>query len=212
MCTVLGEFAHGLAEAGQFAQAVTAGREIVDIYRAMEGPAGYGWLDSFMWSLLDPAIYLELAGQTAACLGIEREALKLKRRIAGLPGLVIWLAGVSPRFAETGYPQEARELLDEAVAGCDRLPPERDLGNLGFDRAVQTALFARSGARDERPDASGAIPIGVSPDPQVLQPVPGVSFHWWAFSVRRAYLAIFRLSVRAQGSQKGSQTPAEMAP
>jgi hypothetical protein len=146
-----------------------------------------------MWSLLDLAIYLDLAGQTAASLEIEREALKLKRRSTedspwSLAALVIWLAGVSSRFTDTGHPQEARALLDEAIAVCDRLPPERELWNFGFDRGVQAALFARSGARDERAGVSGAIPIGVSPDPQALQPVLGADFYRWALSVRQTYL------------------------
>jgi hypothetical protein len=116
----LGAYAHGLAEAGQFAQAVDLQREIVDINRATQGPAGYASADGVMWSLLDLAIYLDLAGQTAASLDVEREALRVKRRMSGadpwrLAGLVIWLAGVSTRFTDTGHPQEARELLDEAA-------------------------------------------------------------------------------------------------
>ncbi|MGW1656746.1 tetratricopeptide repeat protein [Streptomyces atratus] len=191
---ILGAFAHGLAEAGQFERAVTAQREVVDIYHATEGPAGYPSPDGVVWSLLDLAIYLDLAGQTDASLEIEREAIQLKRRMAEaeprcLPGLVIWLAGVSPRFTDAGHPQEARELLDEAIATCDHLPPEGDRGNFGFHQAVQSALFARSGARDERSIDGRTIPIGISPDYQALQPVLGVSIHWWSFSVRQTYRA-----------------------
>ncbi|MEU9135182.1 tetratricopeptide repeat protein [Streptomyces sp. NPDC048404] len=189
---ILGAFAHGLAEAGQFERAVAAQREVVDIYRATEGPSGSLSPDGAVWSLLDLAIYLDLAGQTDASLESEREALQLKRCMAEAepgrrPGLVIWLAGVSPRFADTGHPREARELLEEAIVTCGLLPPEGDRGNFGFDQGVQAALFARSGARDERITDGRAVPIGVSPDPQALQPVLGVSFHWWAFSVRQAY-------------------------
>ncbi|MER5276322.1 hypothetical protein ABT025_11270 [Streptomyces sp. NPDC002809] len=191
---ILGASAHGLAEAGRFDRAVTVQREVVDIYRATTGPGGHSSPTGLMWSLLDLAVYLDLAGQTDASLEIERETLHLNRRIAEaepshLPGLVIWLAGVTPRFADTGHPREAGELLDEAVAGCDRLPPEGDRGNFGFHQGVQAALFARSGARDERTCGDGAVPIGVSPDPRALRPVLGVSFHWWAFSVREAYRA-----------------------
>jgi len=191
---ILGAFAHGLAEAGQFERAVTAQRDVVDIHRATEGPAGYPSPDGFVWSLLDLAIYLDLAGQTDASLEIEREAIQLKRRMAeaeprSLPGLVIWLAGVSPRFTDTGHEQEARELLDQAIAACDRLPPEGSRGNFGFHQAVQAALFARSGAPDERTTDGRTVPIGVSPDHQALQPVLGVSFHWWSFSVRQTYRA-----------------------
>ncbi|MFG2137722.1 tetratricopeptide repeat protein [Streptomyces sp. NPDC048650] len=191
---ILGRLAHGLAEAGRFAQAVTAQREVVDLYRATEGPEGYPSPDSVIWSLLALAIYLDRAEQTDASLEIEREALTLKRRMAEaeprrLPGLAIWLAGVSPRFADTGHPQEAREILDEAIAVCDRLPSDGDLRNFGFHQAVQAALFARSGARDERTDGGGEMPIGANPHPQALQPVLGVSFHWWAFSVRQTYRA-----------------------
>ncbi|MFF6776950.1 tetratricopeptide repeat protein [Streptomyces sp. NPDC012637] len=191
---ILGAFAHGLAEAGQFERAVTAQREVVDLHRATDGPGGYPSPDGVVWSLLEMAIYLDLAGQTDASLEIERDALQLKRRMAAadprrLPGLAIWLAGVSPRFADTGHPREASQLLAEAIAACDLLPPEGDRGNFGFHQAVQAALFARSGARDERISDGRTIPIGVSPDPQALQPVLGVSFHWWSFSVRQAYRA-----------------------
>jgi hypothetical protein len=76
----------------------------------------------------------------------------------------------------------APQLLDEAIAACDRLPPEGNRGNFGFNQAVQAALFARSGARDEQTNGGPAIPIGVVLDPRALQPVLGVSFHRWAFS------------------------------
>ncbi|MFE9723810.1 tetratricopeptide repeat protein [Streptomyces sp. NPDC005794] len=189
---ILGASAHGLAEAGQFAQAVTAQREVVDIYRAAEDSRDVSWPSGVVWSLLDLAIYLDLAGQTDESLEIEREALRIKRRTTedeprGLSGLVIWLAGVSPRFSETGHPREAEALLDEAVVVCDRLPPVGDCNNFGFDQGVQAALFARSGTRDERPVVGGAFPIGVSPDLRALQPVHGVSFDWWAHSVRQTY-------------------------
>ncbi|MFJ8856355.1 tetratricopeptide repeat protein [Streptomyces sp. NPDC102437] len=191
---ILGAFAHGLAEAGQFERAVTAQREVVDIHGATDGPGGHPSSDGVVWSLLDLAIYLDLAGQTDASLEIEREALQLKRRMAEaeprcLPGLAIWLAGVAPWFTDTGHPQEARQLLDEAIATCDLLPPEGDRRNFGFHQAVHAALFARSGARDERINGGRTTPVGVSPDPQALQPVLGVSFHWWAFSVRQTYRA-----------------------
>lgn len=191
---ILGAFAHGLAEAGQFERAVTAQREVVDIRRATDGPGGRPSPDGVVWSLLNLAIYLDLAGQTDASLEIEREALQLKRRMAEaeprcLPGLAIWLAGVSPRFTDSGHPQEAGQLLDEAIAACDLLPPEGDRGNFGFHQAVQAALFARSGARDERISGGRTTPVGVSPDPRDLQPVLGVSLHWWSFSVRQAYRA-----------------------
>ncbi|MFJ2094349.1 tetratricopeptide repeat protein [Streptomyces sp. NPDC087901] len=191
---ILGAFAHGLAEAGRFDRAVTVQREVVDIYRAATGPGDHLSPTGLAWSLLDLAIYLDLAGRTDASLEIEREALHLERRMAEAepscpPGLVIWLAGVSLRFADTGHPREAGELLDEAIAACDLLPPEGDCVNFGFHQGVQAALFARSGARDERSGGDGAIPIGVSPDPRALRPVAGVAFHWWAFSVREAYRA-----------------------
>lgn len=191
---ILGALAHGLAEAGQFEQAVSAQREVVGLHRATDDPGNYPESDGAAWSLLDLAIYLDLAGQSDLSLEIERDALQLKRRMAAaeprrLPGLAIWLAGVSPRLTDTGHPREARQLLDEAIAACDLLPPEGDRGNFGFHQAVQAALFARSGARDERVSGGRTIPIGVNPDPQALQPVLGVSFHWWSFSVRKAYRA-----------------------
>ncbi|MFJ7967236.1 hypothetical protein [Streptomyces sp. NPDC096324] len=169
-------------------------REVVDMYRAMEGRGGCPSSYGFVWALLDLAIYLDLAGQTDASLEVDREAVRLNRRMAEadsrhLEGLVIWLAGVSTRFADPGHPREAGELLDEAIAACDLLPPEDDLGNFGFRQAVQAASFARSGARDERASGERTTPIGVGPDPRALQPVLGVSFDWWAFSVRQAYRA-----------------------
>jgi hypothetical protein len=190
---ILMDLAHGLAEAGQFTQAVTAQREVVDIYRATGSPAGYPYPDGVAWSLLDLAIYLDLAGQTGTSLDIEQEALTLQRRITEadprrLPGLAIWTAGASLRFADTGRPQHARELLQEAIAACDQLPANGERHNFGFHQAVQAALVARSGTRDERPAAGHHTPIGVNPD-QALQPVLGVSFHLWAFSVRQTYRA-----------------------
>ncbi|MFD6590076.1 hypothetical protein ACFWED_24705 [Streptomyces anulatus] len=100
-------------------------------------------------------------------LEIEREAIQIKRRMDEaeprcLPGLVLWLAGVSSRFTDAGHPQEAGELLEEAIATCNHLPPEGDRGNFGFHQAVHAALFARSGARDERRVDGRTIPIGVS--------------------------------------------------
>lgn len=191
---ILGAFAHGLAEAGQFERAVTVQREVVEIYRATEGPAGYPSPEGVVWSLLDLAIYLDLAGRVDASLEIEREAVQHKRRMSDagprrLAGLAMWLAGVSSRFTDAGHPREARELLDEAIAACDHLPPVGDRGNFGFDQGVQAALFARSGARDERSIDGRTNPVGVSPDHQALQPVLGVDFHWWSFSVRQSYRA-----------------------
>lgn len=117
---ILGAFAHGLAEAGQFERAVTAQREVVDIYHATEGPAGYPSPDGVVWSLLD------LAERADVSLETEREAIQIKHRMAEaeprcLPGLVIWLAGVSSRFTDAGHPQEAGELLrrpSPPVATC----------------------------------------------------------------------------------------------
>lgn len=190
---LLMELGYGLAEAAQFAQAVAVQREVVAIYRATETDGGYAWPDVVMWSLLDLAIYLELAGQTDASLETEREALTLKRRMTGdapgrLAGLAIWTAGASLRFAGTGHHQDARELLDEAITACQRLPAEGDRSSFsfGFHQAVQAAMFARSGTADEQAPHGRTPPIGVDPH-QARQPVPGLSFHHWAFSVRRAY-------------------------
>lgn len=191
---ILINLAHGLAESGRFAQAVAAQREVVDIYRATGSPDGYPLPDNVAWSLLDLAVYLDLAGQTNASLEIEQEALTLQRRIAEgdprlrLPGLAIWTAGASLRLAGTGHPREARGLLREAIAACDQLPATGEPRNFGFLQALQAAHFARSGTQDERPGVGQAAPIGVNPD-QALQPVLGLSFHHWSFSVRKAYRA-----------------------
>lgn len=190
---LLMELGYGLAEAAQFAQAVAVQREVVAIYHATETDGGHASPDSVMWSLLDLAIYLELAGQTDASLEIECEALTLKRRMTddtpgSLAGLAIWTAGASLRFASIGHHQDARGLLDEAIAACERLPAEGDRSSFsfGFHQAVQAALFARSGTADEQAPQGRTPPVGVDPQ-QVRQPVPGLSFHHWAFSVRQTY-------------------------
>lgn len=190
---ILMDLAHGLAEAGQFAQAVTVRREVVDIYRATGSPGSYPLPANVMWSLLDLAIYLDLAGQINMSMEIEQEALALQHRLAEadpgrLPALAIWASGFSLRFTDMGHPQQARGLLQDAIAACDLLPAEGTQGNFGFHQAIHAALFARSGARDEGLEASRPIPIGVNPD-QALQPVLGTSFHHWAFSVRQTYRA-----------------------
>lgn len=184
---ILADLAHGLAESGQFAQAVAVQREVVAIYRA----TGHDLFDNLAWSLLDLTVYLDLAGQADASLEIEHEALALQRRLAEhdprrLSGLAIWTAGASLRLASTGHPQQALNLLEGAIGACNQLPTEGELHNFGFLQALQAAHFARSGVEDERPDADRVVPIDVSPD-QSLQPVLGLSFHHWSFSVRDAY-------------------------
>ncbi|MFD8500203.1 tetratricopeptide repeat protein [Amycolatopsis sp. NPDC059657] len=189
---ILADLAHGLAECGQFAQAATVEREVVDIYRAAVSRGGYELSSLLAWSLLDLAIFLDLAGQGEASLAIDHEALALQRRVTEtdpdrqLPTLAIWTAGASLRLAGSGHPRQARELLRESIAACDQLPAEGERGNFRFLQAVHAAHFARSGVHDEQPDADGVTPIGVHPD-QSLQPVFGLSFHHWSFSVRHAY-------------------------
>jgi hypothetical protein len=82
----------------------------------------------------------------------------------------------------TGLPEPARCLLEYGWQ-IDRQQP-----------GVQAVLFARSGARDERPGAGQPAPIGIDPD-RNLQPVLGGSFHRWAFSVRQTYRAGLDASV-----------------
>ncbi|MFF5233233.1 hypothetical protein [Dactylosporangium sp. NPDC000521] len=190
---VLMDLASGLAEAGQFAQAVTVQREVVDSYRAAGPRNGPDQPTSVMWALLDLAIYLDLAGETDASLEIERAALAQQRHEAEadpawLPILAIWTAGSSVWFAETGHPTTAHELLRESVAACEQLPSAGGGGNYQFRRAVQGALFARSGTRDERPRAGRPTPVGVEAHAR-LQPVAGLSLHHWSFSLREAYQA-----------------------
>ncbi|MCE7002333.1 hypothetical protein LWC34_05735 [Kibdelosporangium philippinense] len=184
--SVVADLAHRLAEFGQFAQAVEVELEVVNIYRAAVAADKYGLSDNLAWSLLHLAIFLNLDGQTEASLQIEHEALALQRRLTEresgrLPILAIWTAGASLRLASTGHSQQARELVREAIAACDQLPANDDkLGNFSFLRAIQNAHFARSGAQDEQSN------VGVDLD-QPLQPVFGLSFHHWSFSVRLAY-------------------------
>jgi hypothetical protein len=178
---ILADLAHGLAESGQFPQAVAAQREVVDMCRATDA----GWFDNLAWSLLDLAIFLHLAGKADASLEIDHEVLALQRRQADeeprrLPILAIWATGTSLWFASTGHRGQARELLREAAAACDRLPAEGSLHDFGFLAALHAAHFARSGIHDEQP--------GADPD-RPLRPVFGSSFHQWSFSVRHAYRA-----------------------
>lgn len=179
---ILSKLALCLAESGQFAQAVAVQREVVDIHRATGVPAS----DNVAWSLLDLAIYLDLAGQCDASLEIDKEALALQRRMAKdasrrVPGLAIWTVGLALWFASTDRPRQTRELLREAVAACDLLPSQGSNGNFGFLSALGAAHLARSGVRDERAATTGV-------DPHLArQPVHGVSFHRWSYSVQHAY-------------------------
>ncbi|WP_203840407.1 tetratricopeptide repeat protein [Winogradskya humida] len=190
---ILMDLAHGLAEAGRFGEAVTVQLEIVDLYRASGSPGNYPLPDNVAWSLLDLAIYLDLAGRTEASLEIEQEILTLQRRTAEaeprrVTGMVIWMAGAALRFLDIGDGLSARGLLREAVAACDQLPAEGGIANFGFHQGVQAVLFARSGSRDERPEGGRPAPVGVDPG-RSRQPVAGRSLHHWAFSVREDYRA-----------------------
>ncbi|GIM70313.1 hypothetical protein Aco04nite_19600 [Winogradskya consettensis] len=190
---ILMDLAHGLAEAGRFGEAVTVQLEIVDFCRASGAPGSYPLPDSVAWSLLDLAIYLDLDGRTEASLEIEQEILTLQRRTAEAEprratGMVIWMAGAALRFLDVGDGLSARDLLREAVAACDQLPAEGGMANFGFHQGVQAALFARSGARDERSEAGRPVPVGVDPG-RSRQPVAGRGLHHWAFSVREDYRA-----------------------
>ncbi len=164
---ILGAFAHGLAEAGRFERAVTAQREVVDIHNATEGPTGNPSPDGVVWSLLDLAIYLD-SGRTGRCEpgdrtrghpdqtphGRSRTTVSARTDDLARGGLV----PVHRRRASSG----SRRTPEEAVATCSHRPPEGDRGNFGFHQAVHAALFARSGARDERSVDGRTIPIGVS--------------------------------------------------
>jgi tetratricopeptide (TPR) repeat protein len=181
---ILLDLAHGLAEAGQFQEAVAVQLEVVDIYRGMGSASEHPWPEVVAWSFLDLAIYLELAGQTDASLEIEYEALALQRQMTAAEprrrtAFAIWAGGAALRFADVGRREDARGLIQEAIDACDRLPAEGDLTNFGFHQALQAALLARSGTRDEPRDNSG----------DGLQPVLGRSLHHWAFSLREAYRA-----------------------
>lgn len=191
---LLMELTHGLAETGQFAHAVTTQLEVADIYRAARGPEGYGLPDNTMWALLDLAIYLDLDGQDEASLDIDRELLTLERcksraEPRRLTELAIWTAGLSTRFFDARHQHDAAELLAEAITTCDHLPPDAAGGNFGFLRALHAALFARSGTKDEQTGVAAANPISAGPQPRALQPVLGLSYHHWSFSVRQTYLA-----------------------
>ncbi|GAA1558387.1 hypothetical protein GCM10009827_094170 [Dactylosporangium maewongense] len=190
---VLMALASGLAEAGQFAQAATVQREVVDSHRTAGPQNGPDQSTMTMWALLDLAIYLDLAGETDASLDIERAILAQQRHEAEadptwLPILAIWTAGSSVWFAENGHPKAAHGLLRESVAACEQLPSAGSDANYQFRRAVQGALFARSGTRDERPRACRPTPVGVAAHAR-LQPVAGLSLHRWAFSLRETYRA-----------------------
>jgi hypothetical protein len=61
---------------------VTAQLEVAGIFRATGSPGSYPLPDNVVWSLLDLAIYLELAGQTEASHADQPS----HRRAAGRPG------------------------------------------------------------------------------------------------------------------------------
>jgi hypothetical protein len=191
---LLMELAHGLAEAGRFTHAVTTQLEVVDIHRTARGPNGYKLPDNTMWALLDLAIYLDLDGQIEASLDIDRELLDLERcksqaEPRRLTELAIWTAGLSTRFLDARHQHDTAQLLAEAIAACDRLPPDTAAGNFGFLHALQAALFARSGTKDEHTGVAAANPISAAPQPRALEPVLGLSYHHWSFSVRQTYRA-----------------------
>jgi tetratricopeptide (TPR) repeat protein len=160
---LLMDLAHGLAEAGRFEEAVAVQAEIAELDRG--GAAG-----SLLWSLLTLAILLDQAGRVDESLATEREALAVVRADGSPEVSAIWTAGSALRFAAAGRPQEARGLLEEAAAGCGRLPAAGSTVNFGYHLAVQSAHFARSGAGDETGRA-----------------VLGVALHFWSFSLREEF-------------------------
>ncbi|MER5476847.1 tetratricopeptide repeat protein [Streptomyces sp. NPDC002734] len=219
---VLGACAHALAEAGRYGEAVAVQREVVDLCRAAEGPEDGARPGILMWALHDLALHLGLAGRTEESLEADREALALGRRPAEgaprrLPALAIRLAGAALRFAGAGRAPEAVRLLDEAVGVCDRLPPEGSVHDYGFHQALQAAMFARSGADEERMAAGRVAPAGDEREPMVLRPVLGADFSRWAFSVREAYLTEHETVERAiagaveEAGDVSALGPAELA-
>lgn len=158
---ILVALAHALAEAGRFAEAVDVQTEAVDGYRA----AGSPHPAVLRWWLLDLAIHLELAGRTGDSLAVEEEILSSVRDMSDSdPVTAMWTAASSLRFADTGRPERARDLLAASIAVCDRLPAEGSTANYPFRQALQAALSGRA----ERP-------------------LLGLGLHHWSAGRRAAY-------------------------
>ncbi|MFE6050450.1 hypothetical protein ACFQ6N_06835 [Kitasatospora sp. NPDC056446] len=170
--------AHALAEAGRFDEAVDAARAVADRSRAVAGEGG----TDLMWRLLDVTVLLRLAGRTEEAVAVEHEALAHQRdQKAGQdrsPLMALRAAGAALWFADLGRPAQARDLLEEAARSAERLPARTRTADFGFHEAVRSALFARSGVRDEQAAAEAPEPVAVDPG-QRLRPVLGVNhLHW----------------------------------
>lgn len=216
---VLANLAHHLAEAGEYAEAVAVLDEVTDICREAIAMGGHGLAGYLEWTLLDQAVLLDLDGRVERSLAVDQEVLALHRqRVAGkdpgleLPVQALWATGASLVSARAGRGERARELLGIAIAACDQLPVDAESRDFGFLQSLQSAHFARSGARDEQPGADGGVPVGVDPD-RALRPVLGLSFHHWSFSVRddfRAGLPAIQGAIDALRSPRDAVETAEL--
>ncbi|MFE7527837.1 hypothetical protein ACFU7Y_19280 [Kitasatospora sp. NPDC057542] len=182
------DLAHGLAEAGRFDEAVDAARAVADRSRAMTEKGG----SDLTWRLLDLTLLLRLADRTEEAVAVEHEALAWLRddpaEPVRSPVTALRTAGAALWFADLGDPGQAHHLLAEAARSCERLPAHGSTGNFGFHEALRSALFARSGVRDEQAAADAPDPLALGVDPgRRLQPVLGLSLHHWSFSLRASF-------------------------
>ncbi|MFG2904740.1 hypothetical protein ACGF13_06685 [Kitasatospora sp. NPDC048286] len=204
------DLAHGLAEAGRFDEAVDAARAVADRSRAVTEQGG----SDLTWRLLDLTLLLRLADRTEEAVAVEHEALAWQRdgraelRALRAAGAALW-------FADLGDPGRAHHLLAEAVRACERLPARGGTADFGFNEGLRSALFARSGVRDEQAaaDAPDHLALGVDPRRR-LQPVLGLSLHHWSFSLRASFEDGLGVLVRAveaiTGTPEASCPPDEV--
>ncbi|MFF2746827.1 hypothetical protein ACFVVA_14935 [Kitasatospora sp. NPDC058048] len=182
------DLAHGLAEAGRFDEAVDAARAVADRSRAVTEAGG----SDLTWRLLDLTVLLRLADRTEEAVAVEHEALAWLREgrtePARSPVPALRAAGAALWFADLGRTEQSHRLLADAARSCERLPARGDAGNFGFNDGLRSALFARSGVRDEQAAADAPDPLALGVDPgRRLQPVLGLNLHHWSFSLRASF-------------------------
>ncbi|MFJ6380472.1 hypothetical protein ACIQI7_10790 [Kitasatospora sp. NPDC092039] len=182
------DLAHALAEAGRFDEAVDAARAVAARSRAVTEPGG----TDLTRRLLGLTVLLRLAGRTEEAVAVEHEALAWlhegRTEPDRSPVPALRAAGAALWFADLGDPAQARLLLAEAARACERLPARGERGNFGFLEGLRADLFARSGVRDEQAAADAPDPLALGIDPsRHLQPVLGLSFHHWSFSLRDSF-------------------------
>ncbi|MGW2867780.1 hypothetical protein [Kitasatospora sp. NPDC001225] len=207
------DLAHGLAEAGRFDEAVDAARTVADRSRAVTEPGG----SDLAWRLLDLTVLLRLADRTEEAVAVEHEALARLREgrtePARSPVPALRTAGAALWFADLGRAEQSHRLLADAARSCELLPARGDAGNFGFNEGLRSALFARSGVRDEQAAADAPDPLALGVDPgRPLQPVLGLSLHHWSFSLRESFEDGLATLARAVEAVTGRPEPTDHLP